>query len=203
MPNWCVTSIAMTGKKENVLRLKNDVVRLMETDRKGCADWSFESHSDWLGYFAADLLGISWESIDCRGTIVDVPQVVELLDPEEWKIDMCWETAWAPCYELQKKLAEKYGLKLYFCADESGCCIHETNDVEGRFFSGRFQWDDGMEATDYETFESLAGDFVAEYGGEVHSLEDLEERIANELEDGDDHNIIKYVLVDNEGKPLE
>lgn len=203
MPNWCLTDITMVGTKENVTKLCDDLNRLLDINRKGTSDeWSFENESNWLGYVVQELLGDDWKCWDCRGIIEDANYTPFPMDDGsgEWNIQMCWSTAWCPCYQLQKGLAVKYDLKLYFFYEEEMMGLYGTNDKDGRIFSHRCKWGSDY----YDSFEALATDFITEYGGEVRDVEHLKERMKNEIteedEYGDCYNYFDLCkLVDDDG----
>ena len=178
MANWCCTDIVMEGAKENIQKLYEDLG---------------QAKDDWLGRVAFDILGIDWNDIPCRGWMNGEPGLY--IDEHIGHIRMIWITAWNPCYELQNKLADKYDLSVYFIANESELSIHETNDVEGKFFPCRYIW--GSE--EYECFEELAEDFVRIHGGEVKDFSHLKERLLVEEEEPDYKHMVEYTIVDNMG----
>ena len=207
MPNWCTTDIVMVGTKENVNKLYDDLRRQQAVSRKGTTEdqWSFLNHGNWLGYVVQELLGKNWEEMDCRGTVESVDTPTPMEDGSgDWRLQMLWVVAWCPCYQLQKELAAKYGLKLYFLAEEGGNLVYETNDTDGYWFSGRYKWQEEY----FDSFEALAADFITEYGGEVRDIEHLQERMKNEIteedEYGDCYNYIEVCrLVNDDGEVIE
>lgn len=207
MPNWCTTDIVMVGTKENVKKLYDDVTRLLETSRKGTTKEkdSFLNESNWLGYVVMELLEKSWKDMDCRGTVesIDTPMPMDCSN-RAWKLQMLWLVAWCPCYQLQKELAAKYNLQLYFLAEEGGNLVYETNDTDGYWFPSRYKWKEEY----YDSFEALVADFITEYGGEVRNLEHLQERMKNEIteedEYGDCYNYIEICrLVNDDGEVIK
>ena len=194
MPNWCYTEITMVGSQENVNRLYNDVTELLAEDRKGSSEdtWSFLNDSNWLGYVAEGLLGVFRDKISFRGTLDSIE------DPwkesgDKWRVDMMWCTAWSPCYELQKLLAQRYKLRLYFRAEEGGCGLYETNDACGEYFC-RYRLDE----CEYSTYEELVADCRKEYGCEIRDFDHLR-RIIEET----GQSLQCYELVDDYGDKIE
>ena len=194
MPNWCYTEITMVGSQENVNRLYNDVTELLARDRKGSSEdtWSFLNDSNWLGYVAEGLLGVFRDKISCRGTLerIDGPWKES---GDKCRVDMMWCTAWSPCYELQKLLAQRYKLRLYFRAEEGGCGLYETNDACGEYFC-RYRLDE----CEYSTYEEMVADCREEYGCEIRDFDHLR-RIIEET----GQSLQCYELVDDCGDKIE
>lgn len=118
MPNWCFTAYTLVGSADDAKAAYDALHTVEETKRPGPFEaWSFESHSNWLGYVAEDVLGTPWNAVGCRGSF-------ENLQLTTWKdksaVVLSTETAWGPCEELMNELARKFRLSLNFHATEPG-----------------------------------------------------------------------------------
>ena len=152
MPNWCYTDYALVGSEENVEAAYNALSKLQDTPRETDKPYSFESHSNWLGYVVTDILNKSWEDIFCRGDFNDL----EYMDDY---VSFSTETAWGPCNELIEQFAEMFNLSVNYRSEEFGMCFFEKRNPDNVFPTQFCYCDDTN--TDY--FDSLE-DFIAEYG---------------------------------------
>jgi hypothetical protein len=159
MPNWCYTEYALVGSEENVKNAFESLEKLENTPRKSEKEYSFESHSDWLGYVVTDILGESWEDVACRGTFNELEYSHDINESGDYALTFNTETAWGPCEELMEKLAEKFNLSLNYRSEEFGMCFFEKRNPDN-IFPTQFCYCD---ETNTECFDSLE-DFIMTYG---------------------------------------
>ena len=77
-------------------------------------------------------------------------------DINEKAFRMGVETDCTPCTHFFWEIADVYGLMFYYYAEEAGCSLFETNDVEGKYFPDRYYVDTNKEGSMYfTTFEEL------------------------------------------------
>ena len=85
----------------------------------------------WLGELVTDL-GEDWEKVRCRGEWESMELLNGVLSIEI-------ESAWAPPYEVFSLIKCHFPeIDIRYLAIEEGCCVYETNDAEGKFFSERY-----------------------------------------------------------------
>lgn len=174
MPNWCTTDYAFSGSADNAKGFYNDIKRVINTDRSYVWDGkTFKGDASWLGYIKEELLPeLKEEEIPCRGSIEYLDEL-DIIDNNEATVKFTTETAWCACYELMEKLAEKYELLLYYYTEEPGCCIYETNDEEGIFFSQRYLIDSEKFGSDYyDDFDGVAKTLEEITGCKISCIED-------------------------------
>ena len=175
MANWCTTELYLSGKKANAEKLQNDLERVFAIDRSGENPQTFESDSYWLAYIIENLLeGKTREDYECRGNVTMIGDTLTELDDDHAAVHLMTETAWVPMTDLFRDLAEKYDLAMFYCAEELGCEILETNDEEGVFFSDRYRVEDDESTEFYETFDEVADHVQAVTGKRPNELLDLE-----------------------------
>jgi hypothetical protein len=168
MANTCFTDYTIVGEKEKVEKLHQDMMRVFETKRKDKDDTNYESYSNWLGWLVKDLLGKSYKDMHCRGTFY---MENELTNGE---LRFTTSSAWVPCSELFKSLAEKYGVAMYYYAEELGCSLLETNDSEQKYYKNRFVVSCSDCDDQYFESETALVNALNAWTGKRHStLEDL------------------------------
>lgn len=173
MPNWCFTVYSLVGSDEDAKAAYDALRKLELTERTGNFETgSFLSNPRWLGYVVEDILGKSWEDVQCRGTF-------ESLELTKWGdksiVEFNTETAWGPCDDLVELLADKYNLSLNYFAQEPGNVLYCRASPDKIYHLTLHYSSD----EDEENFESLA-DFLCEYGDKYGLTSDatLEEAIA-------------------------
>lgn len=124
MPNWCFTSITITGP--SVKETKNFYNLIIDWTSKNYCPNDFGNN--WLGNIVGNsgIGNIEDEKYECRGTL-------EYLDYDGSKtINLDTQTAWAPMIKMWVALINKYlpGGKLIYTAEECSCDVYLTNDPE-------------------------------------------------------------------------
>lgn len=169
MPNWCYTEYRITGPKKKVKALYNKMNQL-ENRKETLVPNGFGK--TWLGNLVTSLKA-DWNTISCRGEwdMVDY-------DESDNVLSFSTSTAWGPCYETFDLVEEKYpGIKIYYSSEEDGMGFYETNDREGRFFTGRYIYDDCQgDPAYFDTEEELIRYFqsLVEDRAVIKSLDDIE-----------------------------
>lgn len=122
MPNWCSTHIEITGSSENIDLLYSKIDEWRSKTKHGDLDQILE------------LAGIDVEKYSCRGTLESCLLCIVKEGDEYLVLDT--ETAWTPMIKMWRAIIEKYvpDVKLYWIAEEPGCEIYETNDVDYKRF---------------------------------------------------------------------
>lgn len=150
MPNWCWTRITINADRN---RLKSFENKLTEWTSKNYKENGFGLN--WLGNVVGNSqIGTVDENKDtdlrCRGSITYTDNL-----GDQFVIDT--ETAWAPMLKMWAKLVEKYipNAELIYTAEESGCALYSTNDLQYKDKYIIDPWDiDDMEP-DYEASKEL------------------------------------------------
>lgn len=157
MPNWCITDYTLIGSAEDVSAAFNALDKVANTPRPKDKDpWSFLPNPCWLGYIVQDILKKSPYDLDCRGTFYGHSM-------STWKdkpsIVFSTETAWSPCQELMKELADKFHLSLNFYSQEPGSIYYVKKNPDGVYPETLYYYTDNGE----EFYETLA-DFLKDRG---------------------------------------
>lgn len=124
MPNICSTQYVFIGKKENIRRLATDIEKVS----KNTSRTDFDRF--WCFYLATDLLG---EDAETTKMYLRGEYYVEKVRRK--KLLLKTSSAGEPCYELFRRIAEKYDLEHYWMAEETGCMGVWSNDA------GHVVWD--------------------------------------------------------------
>ena len=112
MPNICTTNYVIEGEKKELDALYQTMKEQQENNL-GCL---------------VKALGKNPEEVECRGVWTDLERQGDILR-------VTFETAWTPCYEVTTLLKEAYpSLRIFYKAEEPGCCIYLKNDAEGKYF---------------------------------------------------------------------
>jgi hypothetical protein len=178
MPNWCENSISITG---NIEQLKKDMQSIPED----------------YGLFKT-LIGIDvseeqyktdWYESNIRywGTKWDV-DISELhINYDESEIYFSLSTAWSPPLNFCKVLSEKYGVDIEIEYSEGGCD-----------FAGKGRYKNGIEVQ-MEEYYFIEGLY---YLQKENFWNEIEWRIDNAIEDGEDANVFieEYDFVDEKDK---
>lgn len=147
MPNWCNTNHTIVGEKKEL----SEIYRLMKR-LEGMKTPLVKNDfgSEWLGCLVV-ALGRRWEQYRCRGYWFS-------LEYHDGVITFDTATAWCPMNEVFDLLCEKYpSTSHYYYAEETGCGIYETNDIDGEYYPDRFCVDicTSDESSHCEYFEKL------------------------------------------------
>ena len=112
MANICTTNYVIEGEKKELDALYQTMKEQQENNL-GCL---------------VKALGKNPEEVECRGVWTDLERQGDILR-------VTIETAWTPCYEVTTLLKEAYpSLRIFYKAEEPGCCIYLKNDAEGKYF---------------------------------------------------------------------
>ena len=112
MANICITNYVIEGEKKELDALYQTMKEQQENNL-GCL---------------VKALGKKTEEVECRGVWTDLERQGDILR-------VTFETAWTPCYEVTTLLKEAYpSLRIFYKAEEPGCCIYLKNDAEGKYF---------------------------------------------------------------------
>lgn len=162
MPNWCFTSVVIYGKKKEVQSLFSKMNNL-EKRKKPLVESGFGN--TWLGCLVVKL-GADWEKVYCRGSWSD-------LFYEGGILYFNTETAWGPMTEVFDLIKQKFpSLQIYYSAEEPGCELFTTNDVDGLYFKDRYFLDSYDEPLYFETLEEAAESVSGIVGHKVEATVD-------------------------------
>ena len=132
MPNWCTTSYAFRGNKNEIRDFSNKIKSFTSKERV-----PNDFGDNWLGNIV-DGFGFNWGEIPCKGSITyfnpdDVPE----------RLELSTETAWNPLTEMWDKIIEKHypSITYVLIAEEPGMGIYINTDLTGDDFSERFNVD--------------------------------------------------------------
>ena len=124
MANICTTNYVIEGKREELDALYQKMKELQEMEQP-----LVENNLDptWLGCLVK-ALGKNPEDVLCRGIWIE-------LERQDNRLQMTFETAWTPCYEVTQLMETVYpSFRIYYKAEEPGCGVYLKNDVEGKYF---------------------------------------------------------------------
>ncbi len=158
MPNWALTEYCFKGTTEQAKDLYDKIDCLQKMSEPFVPN-AFGKL--WMGCLV-NYLGGDWETVYCRGEIIDFRLHDDLLR-------LTCETAWGEMPEFRHFIEQCYpGSKIYYQVEECGCEVYLTNDVEGLYFRDRYLLDcyDGIEY--FTTIEA-----AAEYIGKLIEKEVL------------------------------
>ena len=126
MANTCFTQYVVEG---DISELK-DLYAKMKSLEEGKAPLVDEgADKTWLANLV-NLLGGDWNNFECRGDFYDVS-----LNEEKGELRYSVDSSWLELADVREFIGECYpSLTIYFRAEESGCGIYETNDIESKYF---------------------------------------------------------------------
>lgn len=196
MPNWNTTDYTLYGNKENIKRLYTDLKKTVDIDRtKESKPFTFLGNSYWLGYIKKSLLPDVEEELPARGEISYIEEEIEDHDNDMASLKLTTETAWVACSELMDKIAEKYGLQLFYYSEEPGCGIFETNDTEGLFYSFRYMVDSEKEGIEYyDSWDEVVSVIKSITGITLDNISEAEDKLSD-FNDDDTFLIINEISV--------
>lgn len=190
MPNWCFTQYAITGNTEQLNELYTIMEKLQNME-KPLVENGFGTK--WLGCLV-ERLGASSDSINCRGAWSDLKK------DDKSNVHFVTETAWHRMDEVETVIQEKWNeIKIFYCEEESGCEIYNTNDKDGLFFPERFIIDDESNEMDYYTLENALLELTEIFGQPVTSwqqgLDLAEERNEKADEDNTETHVWLHEII--------
>ena len=174
MANTCFTTYKVTGRRIDVKRLHR-VIQRIEKRRTPLVDNSW-SHPNLLLGCLVKALGGDPEKVYCRGEIA-------FYELENDILTISTETAWGEMNETRHFIESCFdGMKIYYCEEECGNEVFNTNDAEGLFFPDRFYLDSEDDLPEpYFTTIKDAADTVALIVG--HEVDETVEGVNQALED--------------------
>lgn len=133
MPNWCNNSEIIVGPIDEIKVLYN---KLVEWTSKEFIKTDFGEH--WIGNIVIGA-GFDHYDLECRGWIEDY-FTYQPLDDKEATIQFSSITAWSPVTDTWYKILDRHApdSDYYYCSEEPGSCIFETNDIYSRFFDEHY-----------------------------------------------------------------
>ena len=124
MPNICTTNYVIEGKQEELDALYQKMKELQEMEQPLVEN---KLGPTWLGCLVKSL-GKNPEDVLCRGIWIE-------LERQDNRLQMTFETAWTPCYEVTQLMKTIFpSLRIYYKAEEPGCEVYLKNDAEGKYF---------------------------------------------------------------------
>ena len=140
MPNWCSTTFSFyhNGTKEGEAALA-DLHDKIEEYTKEPSRVKNGFGPKWLGN-VADGFGIDWETVECRGEIIDITDVKN--DGGYRAFRVYTETAWGPMPDMWEEIiGQRYQDQIMFeyIAEEPGNGVFINTDREGIFFPDRYR----------------------------------------------------------------
>lgn len=126
MANICFTKYVVEGEMAEL----KDLYAKMKSLEEGKAPLVDEgADSTWLANLV-NLLGGDWNNIECRGDFYNVR-----LDEESGVLRYSIESKWMELADVREFIGECYpSITIFFRAEEGGCGIYETNDIDGKHF---------------------------------------------------------------------
>lgn len=121
MANICFNDITMVGDKALLQRLHDDIDRCLDEN-----DGSIYSYGNKL-----------YPGSNYQGWFDDVEEVTKT-NEEEYSLRFTVDTKWTPEINFFTRLAKDKGFKFYYAAEEPGCELYQTNDVNGKFYDERY-----------------------------------------------------------------
>lgn len=191
MPNWCYTSYVLEGSDKDIKKIDNLLDNLMSR-KKPAIENGFGTN--WLGCLV-NALGGDWQKIPCRGTWSNKERIGNILR-------LTTDTAWIPLNEVFDFIHEKFPSVIYFyAAEEPGCELYSTNDVDGKYFPERYNIDLYDLEENYDSAYFTTADAVLDYINEnyhpatpLKTLEDID-KLDNEWRENSDDAFINYHIV--------
>lgn len=137
MANTCYSRITFEGNGEEIRELHECI------EKKWAVNVVNNDYGIyWLGNMVANA-GLDWRNISCRGYIEEISDV-EVNDDGSVYFEITTETAWYVMIDMWYKIFKKKGfktIKLFYIAEEFGCDIFETNDVDKKYYSDMYYVD--------------------------------------------------------------
>lgn len=177
MPNWCSTTYKIVGKKEEVHALCNVLTTIKNTPRP------YNRTRMWL-VDVVEYLGGDWETIACRGEIIDFNLSEEVLTIYQ-------ETAWNEQEDFRHFLESQYPhTKTYWREEECGCELYYHNDHTGHYFPEQYLLD-SYEDPEYFLTLSEAIERVKEITGrkQISTEDDMMHALDLYLEEHEEEDI--------------
>ena len=194
MANWAFTDYVIEGSKESLSKIYEAIKHPDNPD--GSEGWEG-------GVLRA--LGIKWDERKpdgsgkyLRGFIQDV-EGIEFNPEENTTISFYAEEAWGVT-DFDEILEDNFpDIKVYWCTEEEGMEVYETNDAEGKYFQYKYYVDtciDGNYQSEYFTNEEAVYQWLSNITDDKIKTADDVEKFNEEIEDTDDYiNIHNFRVV--------
>ena len=178
MANACISEYKLYGNKGMINQLFSKFEKIFHADRSEHADRKGTYlPMPWLGYVVKEILELDPERDDiyCRGIISYIDEKVTNCDDDTAFFQIQTETAWVPMNGVFKLIEEKFGIEVFYIAEELAMGIFEGNDTEGRFFTDRYILDDTELDMDYfDSFDDLASVINDLIGEKPKTFDDIQ-----------------------------
>lgn len=126
MANICCSQYVVEGEMSEL----KDLYEKMKSLEEGTAPVVDAAEGNTWVANLINLLGGDWENLECGGSFYEVK-----LDEERGLLTYNIESKWIELEEVRDFISEQYpSLIIYFRAEEPGCDIFETNDLESKYF---------------------------------------------------------------------
>lgn len=140
MPNWCMTTYKIVGKRSDVEQIEK-AVRNHPTPK--------DTDKDWEGNVLAALEIKNFGNYRMRGFVRDCDYISDIGDGQA-QLSLFCEEAWSRT-DFAEALQGKFpDVSIYWMAEETGCEVYQTNDSSGVFFPDRYFVDTCIDGT-YES----------------------------------------------------
>lgn len=177
MPNWCMTSYALTGERKEVRSLYNKMKRLQERKAPPVPNGFGVT---WLGCLVGSLGGDP-EKVYCRGRWSNL----KLSGDGTLTFDA--EHAWSRPAEVEMLIEKAFpSIRIYYLEEELGMGIFQTNDASKRFFKEQIILDGESDGMEYYTEEGALQRLSELAGRPVTSWEEAEAYVAAVNEEQDE-----------------
>ena len=124
MANICTTNYVIEGKKDELDELYRIMKELQDMEQPLVKNGLGPT---WLGCLVK-ALGKNPEDVLCRGIWIE-------LERQDNRLQMTFETAWTPCYEVTQLMKTVFpSLQFFYKAEEPGNEVYLKNDAEGKYF---------------------------------------------------------------------
>ena len=125
MANICTTNYVIEGKKDELDELYRIMKELQDMEQPLVKNGLGPT---WLGCLVK-ALGKNPEDVLCRGIWIE-------LERQDNRLQMTFETAWTPCYEVTQLMKTIFpSLRIYYKSEEPGCELYLKNDADGKYFA--------------------------------------------------------------------
>lgn len=129
MANCCITDYIAEGSKEELHDLLDNMEQLRGMKFPlVVSDWGVT----FLGCLI-ELLGGDYKKVYCRGSFHNLENYIAV----DGTIRFSTDTAWVEMAETRTFLETRYpNLKFYYLSEESACDFFDSNDTQGKYWSG-------------------------------------------------------------------
>lgn len=165
MANTCVTEYVFEGEGKKINALRQELEKVASTKEECSESQGHYCKPNWIGFLAENVLGLDPTEVDDRGEFCIGETNNSPYDDNELTLCVSTYTDWSPCTELFEKVAEKFGVKTYWIAEELGCELFESNDFDERYFHDTYIIDSDEKGTEYFEKEEDVLKYVSKLTG--------------------------------------